>query len=411
MMRVPTMKWQKVLVAALDSIRKNRMRSALTMLGIIIGVGAVAILVSVGQSARRSIEGNIASIGSNLIIVSPAKATRDGVSAGAGSIMSLTLDDVDAVEQQGTEILAVSAYVSAPAQLIGGVGNWATQVQGTSPNYLEVRSWEIESGSFFTDREVETRAKVAVLGRTVAEELFPGRNPVGAQIRIRNAPFRVIGVLKAKGGGVGGADQDDVVLAPVTTVLYRLAGGRNIHVLWASARNADRMQQAEAQVRSILRAKHKLRNDQEDDFTLQNQAAILDFASNALGTLTLLLGAIAGISLLVGGIGIMNIMLVSVTERTREIGIRLAVGARGNDVLLQFLVEAVLLCLVGGAIGTAMSFGVAFVVTQASSFTMTVGWNVVMIAVVFSAAIGIFFGFYPARRAALLDPIDALRHE
>ena len=302
--------------------------------------------------------------------------------------------------------------VSAHGQLIGGIGNWATKVQGVLPSYLSVRSWELADGSFFGERYLQRRAKVAVLGQTVADELFPGQSPLGANIRVRNVPFRVIGVLKSKGSsGTGGDDQDDVVLAPLTSVLYRLSGGRNIGAIFASASSPARMDQAEAEVRAIIRARHRLRSQEPDDFPVRNQAEIIEFAGDALGALTALLGAIPGVSLVVGGIGIMNIMLVSVTERTREIWIRLAVGARGSDVLAQFLVEAVLLCVIGGLAGTSLAFGAAAAVNRATEYTVTVGRGVVLLAVGFSAAIGIFFGFYPARKAALLDPIDALRYE
>jgi len=406
------MKWKKLFRAAFNSLLKNRMRSILTMLGVIIGVGAVAILVSLGQSAQAIIEEQITALGSNLIIVTPAKAESRGVSAGARTANTLTLEDADALVSQGTELSGVSGMVSAGGQVIGGIGNWATKVQGVSPSYLTVRSWELSEGSFFGEREVQGRAKVAILGQTVADELFPGQSPLGAQIRVRNVPFRVIGVLESKGSsGMGGDDQDDVVLAPVTTVLYRLAGGRNINVIFASAKDAARMDEAEAEVRGIIRSHHRLRSQEADDFRVQNQAEIIEFAGDALGALTALLGAIAGVSLLVGGIGIMNIMLVSVTERTREIGIRLAVGARGSDVLSQFLVEAVVLCVVGGLAGTGLAFGAAAIASRATEYTVTVGWDVVLLAVGFSAAIGIFFGFYPARKAARLDPIDALRFE
>ena len=406
------MKWKKLFRAAFDSLLKNRMRSILTMLGVIIGVGAVAILVSLGQSAQAIIEEQITALGSNLIIVTPAKAESRGVSAGARAANTLTLEDADALVSQGTELSGVSGMVGAGGQVIGGIGNWATKVQGVSPSYLTVRSWELSEGSFFGEREIQGRAKVAVLGQTVADELFPGQSPLGAKIRVRNVPFRVIGVLKSKGSsGIGADDQDDVVLAPLTTVLYRLSGGRNIGLIFASAADATRMDEAEAEVRGIIRAQHRLRSQQADDFEVQNQAEIIEFAGDALGALTALLGAIAGVSLVVGGIGIMNIMLVSVTERTREIGIRLAVGARGSDVLSQFLVEAVVPCVIGGILGTALAFGVAAGVSRATEYTVTVGWSVVLLAVGFSAAIGIFFGFYPARKAAQLDPIDALRYE
>lgn len=405
------MKWKKLLRASLDSILKNRMRSLLTMLGIIIGVGAVAILVSIGQSAQTMIQGEIGELGANLIIITPAPSESEGVRGQAGNQNEITLDNVDALRTQSTELGAVSPSVYAPGQAIGGIGNWATTVQGVTPEYPAVRSWDVEGGAFFSEAEVENRAKVAVLGRTVADELFPGQSPVGAQIRVRNVPLRVIGVLEAKGGGLGGDDQDNVILAPVTTVLTRLRGGDNVDIVWASTADPARADEAREEVLGIFRALNGIREGEPEVVEVQTQADIMAFAETALGALTALLGAIAGVSLVVGGIGIMNIMLVSVTERTREIGIRLAVGARGSDVLTQFLIEAVLLCLFGGLLGTALAFAFALAASAVAPFEVTVGWDVVLLAVAFSATIGVFFGFYPARQASRLDPIDALRYE
>ena len=408
---LPPMKWKKLFRAALDSILKNRMRSLLTMLGIIIGVGAVAILVSLGQSAQVAIAGEIEGLGANLLFIAPAEGESGGVRGQDGNQNKITMQDVDALRAQSVELGAVSPATFASGQVIGGIGNWSTQVTGVSPEYLDVRNWDVVEGTFFDHAEVDARAKVAVLGQTVADELFPGQSPLGAQIRVRNVPFRVIGVLEAKGGGLGGDDQDNVVLAPVTTVMNRLRGDETVDVIFASAADGDRTEEAEAEIKSLFRAFHGVPDEDRDVVRVETQASIMEFANTALSLLTALLGAIAGVSLVVGGIGIMNIMLVSVTERTREIGIRLAVGARGGDVLTQFLIEAVLLCLFGGLLGTGLAFGFAAVASALAPFEVTVGLDVVLLAVVFSAAIGVFFGFYPARKAARLDPIDALRYE
>ena len=405
------MKYKKLFRAALDSILKNRLRSVLTMLGIIIGVGAVAILVSLGQSAQSYISGEIGGLGANLLVITPEQSDAGGVRGQTGDQNEISLDDVNALRAQSTELGALSPAAYAPGQLIGGIGNWASEVVGVTPEYLAVRNWAMARGVFFTPAEVEGRAKVAVIGQTVADELFPGQNPIGAQIRVRNVPFRVIGLLEAKGGGLGGGDEDNVVLAPITTVQNRLRGSDNVDVVWASVASSDRSGAAEDEVKAIFRSLNDVRDPEQQVVEVQSQAAIQETFDTVLGALTALLGAIAGISLVVGGIGIMNIMLVSVTERTREIGIRLAVGARGSDVLTQFLIEAILLCLFGGLLGTGLAFGFAFIASQATEFTVTVGWGVVLFAVAFSATIGVFFGFYPARKAARLDPIDALRYE
>ena len=404
------MKWKNLLKVAFRSILKNGMRSLLTMLGIVIGVGAVIVMVAVGAGSQARIEGQIATLGTNLIMVRSGVSAAGGISRGAGSMNTLTLDDVETLAAEATLLRGVSPEVQVPVQVIGGGNNWSTQITGVSPEYMEIRAWDLESGAFFTEREVKSRAKVAVLGREVAEALFPDQDPVGQQIRIRNTPFKVIGVLAEKGDSMMGS-QDDVILAPSTTVLYRLSGSQYLRMIVASAVSEEQMGAAQKEIGEILRRAHRLQAGEEDDFSMRTQTEITDMATGITETLTLLLGAIAAVSLVVGGIGIMNIMLVSVTERTREIGLRLAIGARGRDVLTQFLVEAVVLSLLGGVIGILLAAGIALALTQLFGVNTVVDPGVVLLAFAFSGAVGVFFGLYPARKAAALNPIDALRYE
>lgn len=397
--------------AAFSSIMKNRMRSLLTSLGIIIGVSAVIIMVAVGEGSQARIEDSINSLGTNLLIVFPGSATSGGARMGAGSFNRFTFEDVDKIRKEATLLSGVSAVVRSGGQVIGGGANWNTQVFGVDPSYFAIRNWEVEDGEPFTERDVLGRRKVAVLGKTVADELFPNEDPVGQKIRIRNIPFKVIGVLKAKGQSGMGQDQDDVILAPSTTVLYRLKGRQYVDFLNASAVSTDKLDAAIAQLKEILRAAHHLNPGDDDDFTIRSQAEITEAVTETSRTMTLLLGSIAAVSLVVGGIGIMNIMLVSVTERTREIGIRLSVGARESDIMVQFLTEAIVLSLTGGIIGILLSAGVVAGLNRWSSQPAVITPTIVVLSFLFSAAVGIFFGFYPARKAARLDPIDALRHE
>jgi putative ABC transport system permease protein len=405
------MKWRMLLKVALKSIARNKLRSLLTMLGIIIGVGAVITLVSLGQGSQQDIEGQVASLGTNLVIVFPGSSRMGGVRGGAGSLETLSMDDVAALRKNATLLAAVSPEVRVQAQVIAGANNWNTSVSGVFPDYLAIRNFQVASGSFFDERQLTTRAKVAVLGRTVAGQLFPGEDPVGARIRIRNAPFEVIGVLAAKGQSAMGSDQDDVILAPATTVLYRLGDGKTVRAIVASARSDGQMAAAKEEIGTILREAHRLPAGAADDFHIGDQSELGQMATRVTGTLTLLLTAIAGVSLVVGGIGIMNIMLVSVTERTREIGIRLAIGARPRDVLSQFLVEAATLSLFGGIIGIAAGIAGAAIGGRLLGISLVVNPAVIVVAVLFTGAVGIFFGFYPARKAANLNPIDALRYE
>ncbi|MFZ5518973.1 MAG: ABC transporter permease [Candidatus Zhuqueibacterota bacterium] len=396
---------------ALKSIYKNRMRSLLTSLGIIIGVGAVIIMVAIGEGASANIQKSISSLGTDLLMVFPGASQIGGVSRGASSENRLTFEDVKKLETEATMIKKISSVVNYGVQVIGGGNNWNTMIQGVDPEFLYIKEYKIASGTFFTDRDVQTRKKSAVLGKTVVDELFPNQDPIGQRIRINATPFTVIGVLAEKGQSGMGQDQDDIILAPSTTVLYRLKGGRYIDRIYCSAISSDSMYVAENQLTALLRKSHHIQNDEEDDFTIRNQAEIIEMASSTTRTLTILLGAIAAVSLLVGGIGIMNIMLVSVTERTREIGIRLSIGARGSDILTQFLAESVVLSLIGGVIGVLLALGVAYLISTFSSMNVVIKPLIVLSSFFFAGAVGVFFGFYPARKAAALNPIDALRYE
>jgi putative ABC transport system permease protein len=407
------MKWGRMLKMALKNIMRNRMRSFLTMLGIIIGVGSVIAMLSVGQGAQMSVENNIASLGTNLLIVMPGSFRGGGVNRGASSYNRLELSDAEAILEKAEHVAAVSAVVQTRDQIIAGRNNWNSTITGVSDQYLEIRDWELESGLFFTEKDSRYKKKVAVLGKTVADQLFPEIDPIGSRIRVRNVPFTVIGVLKEKGQGAMGNDSDDVVLAPVETVFYRLTNGRRINSLLVSAQSEQMMDAATEEIKMILRHEHRIPDDvdTDDEFTVRSQTEISDMASEVTGTFTMLLAAIAGVSLLVGGIGIMNIMLVSVTERTREIGIRMAVGARKSDIMLQFLVESMVMSMVGGLLGILTGWVIGRSIGNLMELTILYSPLVAMIAFFFSGGVGIFFGFYPARKAASLDPIDALHYE
>jgi len=405
------MKWKNLLRVALKAIARNKMRSLLTMLGIIIGVGSVITMVAVGEGAQAQIEKQINSLGTNLLVVFPGASRQGGVSMGGGSGTRLTLEDVEKLGKEAELVSGVSPVVRAGVQAVGGVGNWNTSVQGVSPDFLEIRQWPLVSGDFFTAGEVRSQAKVCVIGQTIVTNLFPDQDPVGQELRLRNVPFKIIGVLSGKGQGAGGMDQDDAILIPYTTGMYRLSGWRFIQQILCSAVSADQLAAAQEEIRVLLRENHKLQEGDEDDFTIRNQTDLASTAQEATRTMTMLLAAIASVSLVVGGIGIMNIMLVSVTERTREIGIRMAIGARPRDILVQFLVEAVALSLSGGLIGIAIGFLARYLMGALSGMEAVISAPTVFLAFGFSGAVGIFFGFYPARKAAALNPIDALRYE
>jgi putative ABC transport system permease protein len=404
--------WPKrLLTIAFKGLLKNRMRSLLTTLGVIIGVASVIVMVGIGAGAQADVEEQINALGSNMIMVFPSFSRHGGASGGAGSYNRLTLEDADAIRQEADLVSAVSAAVRVGAQIVGGTGDWSTSVTGVSPDYLAIRAWPLKSGEFFDDRDIRSRAKVAVLGQTVVDQLFPNEDPIGQQIRINKTPFRVIGVLSKKGASSFGHDEDDTVLVPVTTGLYRLSGGKYVNMIYLSARSLEDSEGALQEVTEILRERHKLNPGQDDDFHVRSQAEFIEMATETQRVMTLLLGAVAAVSLVVGGIGIMNIMLVSVTERTREIGIRLAVGARSSDILIQFLTESVVLSLLGGVIGVTLAYILTGIFNNVMGMTTLVKPGIVAMAFGFAAVIGIFFGLYPARKAARLNPIDALRYE
>jgi putative ABC transport system permease protein len=405
------MKFKSIIIAALKSILKSRMRSLLTALGIIIGVAAVIIMVSIGEGAQQQVEQQIASLGSNLIIIFPGASNTGGVNRGAGSFNRFTMADVNKITDQATLIKAISPVVRTGGQVIGGVGNWNTSVYGVSPEYLDIRAWHLASGEFFTPKDIIAKSKVCILGSEVKKNLFPNDDPIGAMIRIRNVPFKVIGVLEEKGQTSAGVNNDDLILAPSSSVLDRLSGGRYVNFIQASAVSLAQLPQAQAELTRIMREAHNIHTGEDDDFTIRNQADLANAATATTKVLTLLLGSVAGVSLIVGGIGIMNIMLVSVTERTREIGIRLSIGARAADILVQFLTEAIILSLSGGLIGIFLAFAMVYILNNYTAQPAVVKPAVIFISAAFSGAVGIFFGFYPARKAANLNPIDALRYE
>jgi putative ABC transport system permease protein len=396
---------------ALKALNRNKMRTALTMLGMIIGVAAVITMVALGTGAQSSIEAQIATTGTNMIIVMAGNFTQGGVRQGQGNASTLTPDDATAISQlPGVQYAA--AGLNTRAQMVAGNQNWNTQLQGTDVDFPLIRSWQIDDGQFFTPVDVTTASKVIVIGSIVRDELFgPDVDPVGQTIRVQNQPFTIVGVLASKGQSGMGQDQDDVAFTPYTTVMKKIRGVTFIQQIQVSALSANEVAALADRISSLLRVRHKIQPGDPDDFMVRTIEEMANVRKEATQTMTALLASIAGVSLLVGGIGIMNIMLVSVTERTREIGLRMAIGARSRDVLLQFLVEAVVLSLFGGGIGIALGFAVSQGVTIWQGWPTAVSANAVAISFGFAAAIGVFFGFYPARKAAALDPIDALRFE
>lgn len=397
---------------ALRALQRNKLRAFLTMLGIIIGVAAVIAMVAIGEGSKKSIQDQIASMGSNMITIRPNSNVSGGARLDATSVQTLTEDDIKALQKNMQYINAVSPAVSTRGQVINGAYNWSTQMQGVSPDYLSIRDWGIEDGISFTNSDVTSAAKVCLLGQTVVDNLFPnGDNPVGKIIRFKTIPMKVIGILKKKGENAFGQDQDDVILTPYTTVQKRILASIYFQNIYASAINENSTDAATEEVSEVLRKTHRIRQGEDDDFAVRTQAELISTFSSTSQLLTVLLAAIAGISLVVGGIGIMNIMYVSVTERTREIGLRMSIGARGIDILLQFLIEAILISITGGLIGITLGITATKVVTAFLSWPTLVTQSSIVISFMVCVITGVFFGYYPAQKASRLDPIEALRYE
>ena len=402
-----------IIRVALRALVRNKMRAALTMLGIIIGVSAVIAMVSIGQGAQASVQAQIEGMGTNLLFISTSAQNQGGVRGTAGDSGSntLTADDLAAIRNEVPSVAMITPTVNARSQMVFGNQNWSASVQGVSEQFPEIRKWTIGSGSFFTETDVRTAARVIVLGQTIADNLFPGEDPVGQSVRVTNLPFKVIGVMARKGQDPQGRDQDDTAFAPYTAVQKKLLGSNRIQIAYVSAVSQDSTYTAQAQITELLRQRHKLSGDEPNDFTVRNMTDIAEAANETNNIMTMLLGSIAGVSLLVGGIGIMNIMLVSVTERTREIGIRMAIGARSSAVRSQFLIESIVLSLMGGFAGILLGVVVSIAIPKMLGWPTLVSTAAIIGSVIFSGAVGIFFGYYPARKAAALDPIEALRFE
>jgi len=396
---------------AFRALGRNKLRSSLTMLGIIIGVGAVIAMVSIGQGAQATIAQQIASSGANMLYIWPGSYNSFGSRGGAGTMSTLTLEDAQAILRECSAVRLVSPMVSTRTSIIAGNQNWQSSVDGVNTSYPAIKLWEVESGSFFTEQEEATAQRVCLLGKTVVDNLFPGTDPVGQEVRLRNSPWRVIGTLKPKGQSSMGSDQDDVIIAPYTTVQKKMLGITHIHRIMISAVSQAASQTAEQQVTDLLRARHNIGGNDENDFQVRNLTDMAELANSSNRVMTLLLGSIAFVSLIVGGIGVMNIMLVSVTERTREIGIRMAVGATGGDIQFQFLTEAVVLAVFGGLLGITSGVGTAAVISDFLGWPTLVSTAAIGTAFSFAGMIGIGAGWYPARKASRLDPIEALRYE
>ena len=399
-----------ITIVGLKAISRNKLRSSLTMLGIVIGVGCVIVVVAIGAGASQSIQATINSLGSNFIMIFPGAATSGGMRGFTGQ-SNLTVEDADAIKAECPAVAYVSPMVRTNVQVVAGELNWGTQVWGAGVDWPFIRAWNTAQGSFFTDQDVRVATKVCVLGNTVADNLFPQGDAVGQIVRLKNVPFKVVGVLERKGGNMMGQDQDDQIVAPYTTVMKRLQGSTKINMVYAAAASPDRVQEAEDQIDALLRQRHRIVRGADPDFNMRSQEEIAQTSQQQMGILKTLLLSIAAVSLLIGGIGIMNIMLVSVTERTREIGIRMAIGAKGRHVLLQFLFEAITLSIVGGLIGVLLGIGGSALIAKILNWPIVVSSASIALSFGVAGAVGIFFGFYPARKASRLDPIEALRYE
>jgi putative ABC transport system permease protein len=401
--------------SSVDALRLHKLRSALTMLGIVIGVAAVIAMMAVGGGAREQVVAQIKSLGANLLVVVPGNVTQGGVRLGAGAASTLTDDDAAAIAKEIPLVQVTAPFMRGGAQLVASGANWSAPIYGIDLGWFEAREWDVDSGRPFEPEEIARGAQVVLLGQTAARNLFGGVDPVGEELRIRNVPFRVVGVMARKGQTTWGQDQDDVAFVPLSAARQRvlgrnLANARAVGSIYVKVREGESLSATESEVKALLRQRHRLQPNQEDDFTIRNLADIAATREASARTLAVLLAAVAGVSLAVGGIGIMNIMLVSVTERTREIGLRLAVGARRRDILLQFLIESAGLSVIGGAVGVALGMAAAYFVSKAAGWPLLVEPASVVLAVVFSGFVGMFFGWYPALRASRLDPIEALRH-
>ena len=409
-MKIAVTRLGNITIVGLKAIARNKLRSALTMLGIVIGVGCVIVVVAIGAGASQSIQNTINSLGSNFIMIFPGAATSGGMRGFTGQ-SNITVEDADAIKAEAPAVAYVSPMVRTNAQVIAGELNWGTQIWGAGVDWPFIRAWNVSQGSFFTDQDVRVATKVCVLGNTVADNLFPQGDAVGQIVRIKNVPFKVVGVLERKGGNMMGSDQDDQIVAPYTTVMKRLQGQSRINMIYAAASAPERVPEAQEQIDALLRQRHRIARGAEPDFNMRSQEEIAATSQQQMGILKTLLLSIAAVSLFIGGIGIMNIMLVSVTERTREIGIRMAIGAKGRHVLLQFLFEAVTLSIVGGLLGVLLGVGSSTLFARIMKWPVLVSSGSIALSFGVAGIVGICFGFFPALKASRLDPIEALRYE